>query len=67
MPFFWPRSWCQWRPLELTVTRYLNRFVVHIREDDLYVVKQLQDGSPILDEFIVYSSKKFKTAFQASA
>ena len=57
----------QWRRLELTVTRYLNRFIVDIREDDLYVVKQLQHGSTILDEFTVYSSNKFKAAFQASA
>lgn len=56
-----------WRRLELTVTRYLNRFVVHIRNDDLYVVKQLQHGSTILDEFTVYSSNKFKSAFQVSA
>ena len=31
------------------------------------MVKQLQHGSTILDEFTVYSSKKLKTAFQASA
>ncbi|DBA94308.1 TPA: hypothetical protein ACH3X1_001920 [Trebouxia sp. C0004] len=57
----------QWRRLELTVTRYLHRFVVHIRDEDLYVVKQLQHGSTILDDFTVYSSNKFKAAFQASA
>ncbi|DBB10667.1 TPA: hypothetical protein ACH3X3_007171 [Trebouxia sp. C0006] len=52
----------QWRRLELTVTRYLNRFVVHIRDDDLYVVKQLQHSSTIVDEFTVYSSNKFKAS-----
>ncbi|DBA85625.1 TPA: hypothetical protein ACH3X1_005202 [Trebouxia sp. C0004] len=36
-------------------------------DDDLYVVKQLQHSSTILDEFTVYSSNKFKAAFEASA
>ncbi|DBA96738.1 TPA: hypothetical protein ACH3X1_015579 [Trebouxia sp. C0004] len=38
-----------------------------LRHDDLYVVNQLQHGSTIQDEFTVYSSNKFKSAFQASA
>ena len=57
-----------WRRLEQTITRYLNRFIVHIRDEDLYVVKQLQHGATVLDEFTftVYSANKFKAAFQAS-
>ncbi|KAL3141340.1 hypothetical protein ABBQ32_004923 [Trebouxia sp. C0010 RCD-2024] len=49
------------------LTEYLNRFIVRIRDNELYVVKQLQHGNTVLDDFAVYSSYKFKAAFQASA
>ena len=49
------------------LTKYLKRFIVHIRDNELYVVKQLQHGNTVLDDFAVYSTNKFKPAFQASA
>ncbi len=57
----------QRRRLELMLTEYLNRFIVRIRDNELYVVKQLQHGNTVLDDFAVYSSNKFKAAFQANA
>ena len=50
----------QRRRLELMLTEYLNRFIVRIRDNELYVVKQLQHGNTVLDDFAVYSSNKFR-------
>lgn len=55
-----------WRRLEQTITRYLNRFLVHIKGEDLYVVKRLQYSSTISYKFQVYQANRFKAAFQAS-
>lgn len=53
--------------MDQTITRYLNRFLVHTKGEDLYVVKQLQYSSTISDKFVVYQANRFKTAFQASS
>jgi hypothetical protein len=47
------------------VTRYLNRFICHIREEDLYVVQKLQHGSIDIDSFTVFSPNKIQGAFVA--
>ncbi|DBA97047.1 TPA: hypothetical protein ACH3X1_014827 [Trebouxia sp. C0004] len=44
----------QRRRLELMLTEYLNRFIVRIRDNELYVVKQLQHGNTVLDDFAFY-------------
>ncbi len=54
-----------WRRIELTVTKYLNRFITFIREESLYVVKQLQHDQSTVQNFTIYGQSKFKEAFQA--
>lgn len=47
------------------MTRYLNRFICHIREEDLYVVQKLQHGSIDIDSFTVFSPNKIQGVFVA--